>query len=53
MAVRSTTTSQLGNIGILQQLETIQNSDDPEQRAELNKKVFGACCDTPQTQIIS
>ncbi len=25
----------------------------PTQRAELYKKVFGACCDTPQTQIVS
>ena len=45
--------SQISNIELLQQLETIQNIDDPAQRAELYKKVFGACCDTPQTQIIS
>lgn len=44
---------QLKNLEALQQLETIQNIDDPEQRAELYKKVFGACCDNPQTQIIS
>lgn len=44
---------QLKNIEALQQLETIQNIDDPAQRAELYKKVFGSCCDTPQTQIIS
>lgn len=34
---------QLKNIEALQQLETIQNIDDPAQRAELYKKVFGAC----------
>lgn len=26
---------------------------DPDKRAELYKKVYGECCDTPQTQIIS
>jgi hypothetical protein len=26
---------------------------DPAQKAELYKKVFGTCCDTPQTQVIS
>jgi hypothetical protein len=26
---------------------------DPLQKAELYKKIFGNCCDTPQTQIIS
>ncbi|WP_312788873.1 hypothetical protein [Sphingobacterium sp.] len=45
--------SQLSNIELLQQLETIQNIDDPAHRAELYKKVFGSCCSTPQTQIIS
>jgi len=53
MAVRGTINSQLDNIGILQQLENIQNIDDPAPRAELYKKVFGACCNTPQTQIVS
>lgn len=38
---------------MIQQLETIQEISDPLQRAELYKKVFGECCDTPQTQIIS
>lgn len=45
--------SQISNIELLQQLETIQGITDPAQRAELYKKVFGSCCDTPQTQIIS
>lgn len=45
--------SQISNIELLQQLETIQNIDDPAQRAELYKKVFGTCCENPQTQIIS
>lgn len=44
---------QLKNIEALQQLETIQNISDPAQRAELYKKVFGSCCDVPQTQIVS
>lgn len=30
--------SQISNIELLQQLETIQNIDDPAQRAELYKK---------------
>jgi hypothetical protein len=38
---------------MIQQFETIQEITDPEKRAELYKKVFGSCCDTPQTQIIS
>ena len=45
--------SQLSVIEMIQQLETIQEISDPAQRAELYKKVFGECCDTPQTQIIS
>ncbi|MFT4063074.1 MAG: hypothetical protein QM642_12045 [Edaphocola sp.] len=44
---------QLKNMEALQQMETIQGIDDPEKRAELYKKVYGSCCDTPQTQIIS
>lgn len=44
--------SQISNIELLQQLETIQGIKEPEQRAEMYKKVFGACCDTLQTQII-
>lgn len=45
--------SQLSVIEMIQQLETIQDITDPKERAELYKKVFGECCDTPQTQIIS
>ena len=44
---------QLKNLETLQQLEAIQSITDPTQRAEMYKKVFGSCCDTPQTQIIS
>ena len=44
---------QLKVVEHLQQLVTLQSITDPEQRAELYKKVFGTCCDTPQTQIIS
>ncbi len=45
--------SQIGNMELLQQLETILNIEDPIQRAEMYKKVYSLCCDTPQTQIIS
>lgn len=44
---------QLKNLEMLQKLESIENLGDPAQRAEMYKRVFGACCDVPQTQIIS
>lgn len=44
---------QLKFIEEIQQLEILNDISEPEQRAELYKKVFGECCDTPQTQIIS
>lgn len=44
---------QLKVIEKIQQLEMLNDISDPAQRAELYKKVFGECCDTPQTQIIS
>lgn len=44
---------QLQNMSSLQQLAIIQAIDDPAQRAELYKKVYGSCCENPQTQIIS
>lgn len=40
-------------IEMIQKLEAVQEISDPVQRAELYKKVFGECCDTPQTEIIS
>lgn len=43
--------SQLGNLSTLQQMEAIQAIEDPAQRAELYKRVFGSCCDVPQAII--
>ena len=43
---------QLKNLTLLQQLEVIEGISDPQQKVELYKKVFGTCCDVPQTQII-
>lgn len=44
-----TITAQLNNIEQIQQLLTIQGIQDNEKRAELYKKVFGTCCDVPQS----
>lgn len=33
------------------QMEIIREIKDPVQRAEMYKKIFGTCCDTPQTVI--
>ncbi len=44
---------QLKNLEELQRLELVESLDDPLKRAELYKRIFGSCCDTPQTQIIS
>lgn len=44
--------SQLNNMELLQQIETVQAIEDPNQRAEMYKKVFGSCCDKPQIEII-
>ena len=43
----------LKNLELIQKLEAIEGISDPEKKVELYKKVFGDCCDTPQTQIIS
>ena len=45
--------SQLSVLEMIQKLETIQDITDPAQRAEMYKKVFGECCETAQTQIVS
>lgn len=42
----------LDNLALLQQLEVVAGIDDPKAKAEMYKKVFGECCDTPQTQIL-
>ncbi len=44
-----TITAQLNNIEQLQQLLVIQGISDNEKKAELYKKVFGTCCDVPQS----
>ncbi len=43
----------LKNLALLQQMEIMEGITDPAQAADMYKKVFGTCCDTPQTQIIS
>jgi hypothetical protein len=43
----------LGNLELVQKLSMIEEITDPVQRADEYKKVFGACCSTPQTQVIS
>lgn len=40
---------QLKNLTTVQQIAVIEEITDPAQRAELYKKVFGNCCDVPQT----
>ena len=42
----------LKNLELLQKLELVEGVTDPVQKLELYKKVFGTCCDVPQTQII-
>lgn len=44
---------ELENARKLQAMEIINLLDDPVQKAELYKRVFGDCCDVPQTQIIN
>ena len=43
----------LGNLELVQKINMIEEITDPVQRAEEYKKVFGSCCATAQTQIIS
>ena len=40
------------NLEMLQRLEVLEELTEPKQKAEMYKKIFGSCCDTPQTQII-
>lgn len=42
----------LKNLEAIQKMELVEGLDDPMQRVELYKKVFGACCSTPQTQVV-
>jgi len=42
----------LKNLELLQKLETLEGITDPDKKVEMYKKVFGPCCDVPQTQII-
>lgn len=43
----------LENLELVQKINAIEAITDPVQRAEAYKKIFGDCCSTPQTQIIS
>jgi hypothetical protein len=43
----------LNNLENVQKLDIIESITDPIQKAEEYKKVNGACCTTPQTQVIS
>jgi hypothetical protein len=43
----------LDNIEQVQRIDIIESLDDPKQKAENFKKVYGNCCTTPQTQVIS
>ena len=42
----------LENLEMLQRMEVVEGIKEPNQKAEFYKKVFGTCCDTPQTQIL-
>jgi hypothetical protein len=42
----------LENLELLQKLEIVAGIEEPNQKAEFYKKVFGSCCDVPQTQIL-
>lgn len=40
------------NLEMLQRLEVLEELGDAKTKADMYKKIFGTCCDTPQTQII-
>lgn len=43
----------LSNLELVQKIAAIEQITDPTTRADEYKKVFGNCCPTPQTQVIS
>lgn len=43
----------LGNLENIQKIVSVEQITDPMQRAADYKKIFGTCCETPQTQVIS
>lgn len=43
----------LENLELVQKINTLEQINDPLQRTDAYKKIFGNCCETPQTQIIS
>lgn len=43
----------LENLELVQKINTLGQINDLLQRADAYKKIFGNCCETPQTQIIS
>jgi hypothetical protein len=42
----------LDNMEVLQRIQLIEDLGDPNRKAELYKRVYGTCCDTPQTQVV-
>jgi hypothetical protein len=42
----------LDNLEVLQRLQLIEDLGDPNRKAEMYKRVYGNCCDTPQTQLV-
>lgn len=45
--------SYLQNLELVQQINAVEAITDPKERADAYKKIFGDCCATAQTQIIS
>lgn len=45
----ATLNATLDNDRLTQMMEVINSIDDPAQKADLYKKVFGDCCDVPQS----
>lgn len=45
----ATLNAELQNDKLKQALDAIENISDPEEKAKLYKKVFGDCCDVPQS----
>lgn len=43
----------LTNLELVQKIASIEQITDPVTRADEYKKIFGSCCTTPQTQVIS
>lgn len=46
------TKTHLENLELVQQIASVEMLTDPKERADEYKKIFGNCCENPQTQII-